>query len=557
MKYVPPYGVSDPNASYVNGDPPEGVQGSIPPAAVFEEPQREIISAIVSNGFIPTDSDLTQLLQATRSQYANYCLDTGSINTLSVALNPPLVKYTLGLPLRVRVNQTNTSGATIDAGCGRVYVRRPDGSNVLPNDLPAGGITDLVFDGTGFQMVNYLGGQAAGDIINNYNNIPYCVDTSTTANVIIAPFSPAITSIKAGDLFLVRVANTTTQATTLQVNALAARPCKVMGSGDLLQGDITLGDIKLFTFDGTNFQVTPNLLINTSVTLNVPTAAYPTIPAALSAIMRKRISTAATVTIKVAAGTIAPFSINHPDADRIVVQGTMLAAQPGVNDMYRSGATYNNQVNDGWNNLNMIKARYGTLCYLGNGQLGCANIGPGNPTIQDIAFLGPFNAAQNPGNPGAWWDGSCAVLCQPGRMITCTNIMAWGMGWACYEGEGYLTCNSCYGTASINGASSRFATGFIRSTSCIWNSNFYTGINADEQSEWYGLYDYALCNQTGIQPLAQGFCHASSCNFAQNAAWDNQALLAAVTLADSCVWNTSTPPFNGGEGNGGSYSFAR
>jgi hypothetical protein len=62
---------------------------------------------------------------------------------------------------------------------------------------------------------------------------------------------------------------------------------------------------------------------------------------------------------------------------------------------------------------------------------------------------------------------------------------------------------------------------------------------------------------TGIQPLLHGVCHAVSCNFAQNAAWDNQALLAAVTVAEGCVWNTSTPPFNGGEGNGGSYSFAQ
>ena len=41
MKYNQPYGITDPEAPYINGDPSIGRQGSIIPAAAVEFPQRE------------------------------------------------------------------------------------------------------------------------------------------------------------------------------------------------------------------------------------------------------------------------------------------------------------------------------------------------------------------------------------------------------------------------------------------------------------------------------------------------------------------------------------
>jgi hypothetical protein len=58
MKYQRPYGVSDPNAAYVNGNPSTGTMGSIPPAASIEYPQREIVNLITDSKFTPTDADL-------------------------------------------------------------------------------------------------------------------------------------------------------------------------------------------------------------------------------------------------------------------------------------------------------------------------------------------------------------------------------------------------------------------------------------------------------------------------------------------------------------------
>ena len=90
MKYVPPWGVSDPDAPYVNGDPTIGRQGSIPPAAQMEHPQREIVAVIAKSGFIPSETDLEQLARGVRSQRLNYAEDTGTANNLVVAYDPPL-----------------------------------------------------------------------------------------------------------------------------------------------------------------------------------------------------------------------------------------------------------------------------------------------------------------------------------------------------------------------------------------------------------------------------------------------------------------------------------
>jgi hypothetical protein len=64
MKYNQPYGISDPEAPYINGNPATGTMGSIPPAASIEFPQREIVKLITDSGLTPDNGDLTQLMKA-------------------------------------------------------------------------------------------------------------------------------------------------------------------------------------------------------------------------------------------------------------------------------------------------------------------------------------------------------------------------------------------------------------------------------------------------------------------------------------------------------------
>jgi hypothetical protein len=63
MQYTQPYGVTDPNAGYVNGNPATGTQGSIPPGPAIEAPQREIVAVIEAFGLTPNPANTAQLLQ--------------------------------------------------------------------------------------------------------------------------------------------------------------------------------------------------------------------------------------------------------------------------------------------------------------------------------------------------------------------------------------------------------------------------------------------------------------------------------------------------------------
>ena len=101
------------------------------------------------------------------------------------------------------------------------------------------------------------------------------------------------------------------------------------GDGKLLPGDVQKGDIKLFVYDGTNFYIEPDVSIPDDVTISIP-GQYPQVHDALKAIGRKTVNRDATVTFKIAAGVFnANIVINHPSADKFVIKGTMLGAQPG------------------------------------------------------------------------------------------------------------------------------------------------------------------------------------------------------------------------------------
>jgi hypothetical protein len=433
MQYNAPYGVSDPNAPYVNGNPTIGLQGSIPPAAAFEYPQREIINLISGNKFTPSNSDLNQMLEATRSQSSNFLIDTGTVNTLSVACNPPLATYTPGLPLRIRVYATNTGDSTLDAGCGRVSVRRPDGSACQAGDLPAGGVMEVVYDGAHFQLINFLGGQAAGDIINNYNNIPYTVDVSTTPNIITANFSPPVTALVAGTIFMVKIANTCTADTVINVNAFTGQPIRANGAhlgGRLLPGDVQIGDVKIFRFDGTQFWIEPNPLISDAVTINVPSTQFPDLPTVRKLLARKSINSAAgsggpgyaniVVTILLASGHYPPFVFSHPNGSHITIRGTMLAAAPGYGSFAQNGPSGAQRTADANANLAMLHTRYGTIIDVSNAT-GFMNVGAaGCPQIQDMLFQGDRSANSS----GIFND----VSSPQGSSVELVNVAIWGMG---------------------------------------------------------------------------------------------------------------------------------
>ena len=261
MKYHQPFGVSDPNAPYINGDPTIGQLGSIPPAESIEYPQREIINFIELTGELPTDADLAQLARAAQSGVLNYAADIGTQNQMLCVLTPPTSVnfYPTGLQVHLKVlysniNDTTHTTLTLDAGGGARNVVMPDGSMPATNTMVSGGVYPFTYDGTRWQLGS--AGISAGPGATFHVNIPYVQDSGIAANHIRALFSPAITSVAEGLFIAVRVKYSfITAACDITINALPPYPIAHPDGTNVVALDAIANQIVLFCFDGVNFQM--------------------------------------------------------------------------------------------------------------------------------------------------------------------------------------------------------------------------------------------------------------------------------------------------------------
>jgi hypothetical protein len=146
MQYNQPFGISDPNAGYINGNPEIGQQGSIPPAFSIEHDQREIVAVIqwaYDHGYVdqygnpclaPTSSLLDQLLKAlfgvlnsrllrapqvyyvngtTGSDTNDGLTATTAFLTIQHALNVAVTWNQNGFPLTINVADGSYAGITL------------------------------------------------------------------------------------------------------------------------------------------------------------------------------------------------------------------------------------------------------------------------------------------------------------------------------------------------------------------------------------------------------------------------------------------------------------
>jgi hypothetical protein len=168
MKYNAPYGVSDPNAAYINGDPSTGTMGSIPPAASIEFPQREIVAMIADSGLTPDNAVLNQLALATQTGKINFGVDAGTVNNLQITLNPAPILAN-GFVVRVLVAHTNTGQSVLNCNAtGPLPIQRRGGTPILANDLQINSIATMILN---FQLGAWelmgVGGQALGQLTGN------------------------------------------------------------------------------------------------------------------------------------------------------------------------------------------------------------------------------------------------------------------------------------------------------------------------------------------------------------------------------------------------------
>lgn len=551
MRYIPPWGTTDPQAPYVNGDPTIGRQGSIPPAAMMEHPQREIIAVIEKSGLFPSENDLLQLAQGVRSQRLNYAEDTGSPNNLVAAFDPPFAPvtnpYTRGLTLRVRVRHTNTDICRINAGANSVPIRKMNGADVGPSELPAGSIATLVFDGTVFQLSNFGGGTSTeGDTI--VVNVPYTVDLSTTPGMIVAEFLPPISEpLRAGDLLAVQVANTATGPTQMQINNLPLYNLAPNAGGPMLQGDIIAGDVVQFFYDGNALRFVPNPEINAFVTYTIGPVGqqFPSVAAAMDILKRKTIGANGYVDLVMSVGLFdGPININHPSADRIRLRGTMIGAAPIWNEFSAVNSSEQQRAQDAIWNINLLRTRYGTEIRLRDdrdgsqgGGYGLQNSGPGAVTFADLLITGQQFAPIGP----FWWQ--IGVNTPPGCRTNCYNVSVWGAQVA-WNQVGAVTATSCFAIASTHVG---FHTGggplmcnlcaAIGGTTWGWYTTFGALSTTDCQSRMNGHYGFDSNNGAGS---ALWWTHSLG-----NGTWDLLASIGgSIFVVQPADFGTTSPPVN-------------
>lgn len=229
--------------------------GSILPAEAAEFPQREIVGVITNSQRIPTNDDLLQLTRSVRSQWLNFCVDGGTVNSLVVSLQPPLTAYRQGLPLRVLIANSNTGPTVINIdSLGNRPVRRAGGGELAPGDLKAGMIAEMCDDGTSFQMTNFLS-PPAGPGTTVLVHIPYAEDSSLVPNQIVAAFSPAITAVQPGDVVIVKVKNANTGAVTLTPNAMAPMPVNRNDGLPLQAADLGAAEALMLEYNTSYWQL--------------------------------------------------------------------------------------------------------------------------------------------------------------------------------------------------------------------------------------------------------------------------------------------------------------
>jgi hypothetical protein len=242
MDYNKPFDQTNPAAGYVNGNPATNTAGSIPCAEGLEYPQREIVNVIKAADLVPTNGDLTQLLQAVSilalravtgsgqvpvipASPLLYVSTTGNDATGDGSLSKPFATilaacayakakyYLAGLALTIQLAPSATPYAppgNVDAGGGTINIvgdAANAGAYPVQGPGPAGGASGLIASTNGSVNVT-------GVTITNTGTTNSCVaatgaNSLSTASVtfnttqsgspaLIASFAGASITIRAG-----------------------------------------------------------------------------------------------------------------------------------------------------------------------------------------------------------------------------------------------------------------------------------------------------------------------------------------------------------------------
>ena len=156
-----------------------------------------------SNGIVYRNGSGTSTT-ATATEMAGplYCADAGASDTYACSLSPAPSGYTTGATYIFKANTSNTGAATINFNSlgAKTIVKVAGGvtTTLADNDIRAGQIVEVVYDGTNMQMQSTLGNAGGG---NSTSTGTYASATASTAGNIYFPNDSAYIMRDTGSSF--------------------------------------------------------------------------------------------------------------------------------------------------------------------------------------------------------------------------------------------------------------------------------------------------------------------------------------------------------------------
>lgn len=97
-----------------------------------------------------TAGDAEAMLQTgqAQGQQSNYGVDVGVVNAYQVDLDPPLTSPIAGMPIRVKINNTNTGPSTLDPGSGAAPIRTAIGNALVGGELVDNMVVEFFWTGS-------------------------------------------------------------------------------------------------------------------------------------------------------------------------------------------------------------------------------------------------------------------------------------------------------------------------------------------------------------------------------------------------------------------------
>lgn len=112
-------------------------------------------AAALNTGAIWTVDNIQVAQNSNATRYINYAADTGSANAYVIAPDPAISAYSVGQIVTLKPANANTAASTIAInGLATKTIKSQSGADLVANDMLAGGVYQMMYDGTNFVLMN-------------------------------------------------------------------------------------------------------------------------------------------------------------------------------------------------------------------------------------------------------------------------------------------------------------------------------------------------------------------------------------------------------------------